>query len=143
MTPRPHPRLLLAAALSVAFTLGAAACGDDEPDASGDAGTTSTAGDAQPDYGGPGDGESKGEKGTIVAADFSLTDLTVAPGEEIVLRNDGETAHTATADDGEFDLGEVAASETSEPQTAPDEPGEYGFHCEIHENMTATLTVEE
>ena len=50
--------------------------------------------------------------------------------------------HTATADGGEFDLGPVEPGETSPPGTAPDEPGDYPFHCEIHPNMTATLTVE-
>ena len=84
----------------------------------------------------------EGEAGTIVAQDFSLTDLTVAPGEEIVLRNDGDATHTATADDGSFDLGEVAGGETSDPVTAPEEPGSYPFHCQIHASMTATLTVE-
>jgi plastocyanin len=58
------------------------------------------------------------------------------------LKNEGEAPHTATADGGEFDLGTVEAGETSEPGTAPDAPGSYPFHCEIHPNMTATLTVE-
>lgn len=116
------------------------ACGsaDDSTAGTGDGSTTSQA-PAGDDYG-VGGGE--GEAGTIVAQDFSLTDLTVSAGETIVLRNDGDVTHTATADDGSFDLGEVAGGESSEPATAPDEPGTYPFHCEIHSGMTATLTVE-
>jgi plastocyanin len=135
---RPH--LVLAATVAVALLVAAAACSsDDDADAgAGDASTT-TAAAAGDDTG---DGGAGGEAGTIVAADFSLTDLTVAPGEAIVLRNDGAAPHTATADDDSFDTGQVSPGETSEPATAPDEPGSYPFHCEIHSSMTATLTVE-
>ena len=38
-----------------------------------------------------------------------------APGEPIVLKNEGEHAHTATADDGEFDLGQVDAGRDLRP----------------------------
>jgi plastocyanin len=141
MTPRPHARLLLAVTLSLACALGAAACGDDEPDAAGSGTTAPDAGGG--DYGGGAGGSEEGKEGTIVAKDFSLSDLTVAPGEEIYLKNEGGTTHSATADEGEFDLGAVKEGETSEPGTAPDEPGEYAFHCEFHDSMTATLTVEE
>lgn len=134
MASAPHPRFRLSAvAIAVLLLGGIAACGSDDYSGggTGDGSTTSAA----PAGGG-------GEAGTIVAQDFSLTDLTVAPGEEIVLRNDGDATHTATADDGSFDLGEVAGGETSDPVTAPEEPGSYPFHCEIHASMTATLTVE-
>jgi plastocyanin len=94
------------------------------------------------EYGSTDGDTAEGTDGTIVAEDFSLTDITVAPGAEIVLQNDGAATHTATADDGSFDLGEVAGGETSDPGTAPTTPGEYPFHCEIHDSMTATLTVE-
>jgi plastocyanin len=132
-----RPARLLLASLAVAtLSLGAAACSDDD-DADGAAPeTTDTT--APSDDGGGADGTA----GTIVAADFSLTDLTVAPGAEIVLDNQGSAPHTATADDGAFDTGQVSGGDTSDPVTAPDEPGSYAFHCEVHPSMTATLTVE-
>ena len=125
-------------AATVAFLVsGLAACGSD--DSSDTAGGTTTESASDGEYGST-DGDTA--DGTIVAEDFSLTDITVAPGAEIVLQNDGAATHTATADDGSFDLGEVAGGETSDPGTAPTTPGEYPFHCEIHDSMTATLTVE-
>ena len=142
---RPHalPRLLLSALFAAALVAGVAGCGDDEdPEATGSGDTTSdtTASDPNPDYGGSTDGAAA-EEGTIVAKDFQLSDLTVGPGEEIVLKNEDGTRHTATADGDEFNL-EADGGATSDPGTAPDEPGSYEFHCEIHSSMTATLTVE-
>ena len=136
---------LLVASYAAVLVVGVAGCGDDdEPTASGDGTTTTESSDTGgPDYGGATGGTPAADDGAIVAADFSLTDITVAPGAEIVLKNEGEQTHTATSDEeGLFDLGEVAGGETSEPGTAPDEPGSYTFHCEIHDAMTATLTVE-
>lgn len=141
---RPRRAGALVAGLTLVVAL--AACGsDDDPDT--EAGGTTSAPSTEPagdDYGGTGGGTDGAEAaaGTIVAEDFSLTDLTVAPGEEIVLENAGGAPHTATADEGAFDLGQVAGGETSDPVAAPDEPGAYPFHCEIHPDMTATLTVE-
>lgn len=129
--PAPHRALLTAASL-VLLGFGLAACGSDERSDTG--GETSV--------GAPSGDIAAGTDGTIVAEDFSLTDITVAPGAEIVLRNDGAATHTATADDASFDLGEVAGGETSAPGVAPATPGEYPFHCELHSNMTATLTVD-
>ena len=123
--------------------LTAAACGSDDSQDTSSEGTTTTGAPTDDPYGSTGgDTGGTGESGTIVAEDFSLTDLTVAPGEEIVLQNDGSASHTATADEGAFDL-EADGGTTSEPAAAPDEPGTYPFHCEIHADMTATLTVEE
>jgi plastocyanin len=130
-------RMLLAATALATLTLGAAACSDDD-DADGAAPETTDTTAAASDDG----GDAEGTGGTIVAADFSLTDLTVAPGQEIVLDNTGSAPHTATADDGAFDTGQVPGGDTSDPVTAPDEPGSYAFHCEVHPSMTATLTVE-
>jgi plastocyanin len=131
--------LALLPALAVALT----ACGDDDDGTASDAGTTPTSADAGgTDYGGASTGgDAPASEGTIVAEGFALTDLTVAPGEAIVLENRDGTQHTATGDDGEFDL-EADGGTTSEPGTAPVEPGTYTFHCEIHPSMTATLTVE-
>lgn len=83
-----------------------------------------------------------GDSATIVAKDFELSDVTVAPGAAIVLDNTGAATHTATADDGSFELGPTDGGTTSAAGKAPVTPGSYAFHCEIHPQMTATLTVE-
>ena len=145
MTLRSTSRPILATLLAIVLVVGVTGCGDDEePEATGAGPTTTSDGGSTGDidYGGTTGGGTDAAEGTIVAADFSLTDLTVAPGDPIVLKNEGEAPHTATADDGAFDLGEVEGGDTSEPQTAPSEPGDYAFHCEIHPDMKATLTVE-
>ena len=137
-------RLLFATVLVATLALGAAACGDDDDAKTGDQGSSATASGSDDPYGSTSGGDAGGEAGdgTIVAKDFSLTDITVSPGQQIVLKNEGGTKHTATADEGDaFDL-EAAGGETSDPGTAPEEPGTYTFHCEIHSSMTATLTVE-
>lgn len=139
-TTRGRCRTPVVAAMVALLVGSVAACGSDDDSTAGTSdGSTTSQAPAGDDYG---DGGGEGEAGTIVAQDFSLTDLTVSAGEEIVLRNDGDVTHTATADDGSFDLGEVAGGESSDPAAAPDEPGSYPFHCEIHSGMTATLTVE-
>lgn len=114
-----------------------AACGDDDADGTDRSGPSPTAEDAGTD--GTDDGAAA-EPGTIVAADFALTSATVAPGAEVTVRNDDSVAHTVTADDGSFDTGTVAAGATA-ALTAPSEPGEIRFHCEIHPAMTGTLTI--
>jgi plastocyanin len=139
----PGLRPLFATLIVVVLALGLAACGDD--DGGGTAASSTSAADTSgtDGYGTTtGGGAAAGTDGTIVAKDFSLTDLTVKPGDPIRLENQGGTTHTATADDGEFDLGRVGPGDTSDDGTAPDEPGSYAFHCEIHPSMTATLTVE-
>ena len=127
LLPRPLGRALASVAVAL-LVVGGAACGDDDDDAGG----TTTAADG---------GEASGDS-VVVAEDFSLTDLSVEAGAAFTLDNQGEAPHTLTADDDSFDSGEVAAGSQSDPLTAPDEPGSYPFHCEIHPAMTATLTVE-
>lgn len=149
-TEHPRPiriRRVTAAAAAAALVLGLAACGDDDDDdvtASGGDSTTVTT--APPDTGsddlypsGGGDGEAAA--GTVEAVDFEFTSTSVAAGSEVTFKNAGEAPHTMTADDGAFDSGTVDGG-ASATVTAPAEPGDYPFHCEIHPNMTATLTVE-
>ncbi|MFL6206875.1 MAG: cupredoxin domain-containing protein [Acidimicrobiales bacterium] len=140
-----HPRLrpLFATFLVAVLALGLAACGDDDEPTASDQGTTASDASNDDPYGTPSSAsdDTDAPEGTIVAKDFSLSDVTVAPGAKIVLDNQGGTKHTATGDDDEFDL-EADGGSTSEPGTAPEEPGTYTFHCEIHSSMTATLTVK-
>jgi plastocyanin len=140
-------RALATVSIAALLVVGLAACGDDSDvdTASGDATTVTTGADdgygsdQTTTTGEAGDDEAAGTE--VEAEDFSLTSVTVAPGAEVTFENYGENPHTMTADDGAFDSGRVEPGE-SVKVTAPDEPGAYPFHCEIHDSMTATLTVE-
>ena len=59
-----------------------------------------------------------------------------------VKNNDGPSTHTVTADDGaSFDVS-VDRRRGRATFTAPSKAGSYKFHCNIHSQMKATLTVE-
>jgi len=111
---------------AIVLVLGVAACGDDDDSKSRD--TESAA---------------AGTGVTITAANiaFDPTELSVAAGETITLRNDDDVEHSFTIDDPALD----AEAEGGEEATvkAPDEPGSYDFHCRYHpDQMTGTLTVK-
>lgn len=81
-----------------------------------------------------------GEKVVLTISDFSVdVPESVPPGAAVTVVNEDGAPHTVTADDGTFDVG----ARQGEPVTftAPDEPGEYPFHCTPHPNMTAALVV--
>jgi plastocyanin len=126
-------RRLAAAALAAGLVLGLGACGGDDDEDAADQEETSPEENSPAGTNGAGDGASM----TLTESQFE--DLSVAAGGTIEVTNDSGVPHTMTADDGEFDE-ELPDGETT-PVTAPSEPGEYGFHCEIHPSMTATLTV--
>lgn len=125
---------MVAAAL---FTV-LAGCGDDDTSSEGSGGGTTTSAALGDDYG---SGGGTGSGTTIVAKDFSLTSITVAPGAAVKIENEGSAPHTVTADDGAFDSGRVSGGSSSSI-TAPTEAGSYPFHCEVHPSMAGTLTVE-
>lgn len=152
MTPRIRPTRRSSAprwvALGAALALGVlGACGEDDDDAvvdpAGDEQTTEAGGDDySPGGGTTGDGAGDdASSATVTAADFEFTTTPVAAGAEVTFSNEGGVPHTMTADDDAFDTGTVAAGESA-TFTAPTEPGDHEFHCEIHSSMQATLTVE-
>jgi plastocyanin len=136
----------LAAVAAGLLVLGLAACGDDDDSDTGtdeDAAVTTT--EAPEDEGTADDGGDGGsaEGLTITAADNSYdpTSVTATPGQEVVLANSGSNPHTITADDGSFDSGTVSGGAEGE-FAAPNVPGTYTFHCEIHPSaMQGVLTV--
>jgi plastocyanin len=77
---------------------------------------------------------------TLAIQDFTFSNTSVAPGGQVVVDNGDSASHTVTADDGAFDSGEVSGGSTGTFQ-APGEAGSYDFACEIHPDMTGTLTV--
>lgn len=84
--------------------------------------------------------EEPAEEVVITISDFAFdVPDSVPPGAQVTVVNEDSSFHTVTADDGTFDEG----ARKGEPVTftAPEEPGEYPFHCTPHPNMTATLVV--
>jgi plastocyanin len=142
------------------FMLGA--CGDDTgssssggaaPEATGGAVTTAaTSGDpysggyAIPpdvsDQAASGGAAADGDPGTVVAKGvaYNPTEITVKVGDTITFENQDGFAHTFTADDGDFDSGNVDGG--AQFQYVADEAGTIAFHCKIHGNMKGTITVE-
>jgi plastocyanin len=120
--------------VAVLALVGAACGGDDEPE---DGGTT------QPTDEETTEPTDDGGGGTVVTANnfaFTPTEVTVASGDTITATNGNPlTPHTFTVDDTDIDVN--LAGGTSEDVTVDLDPGEYGFRCEIHGQMTGTLTV--
>lgn len=80
------------------------------------------------------------EKGVnIQGFAFAPGSLTVAKGTVVTFTNNDNTSHTATADDGSFDTGTIAAgaSATITFKTA----GTFAYHCTFHSGMTGTIVV--
>ena len=89
---------------------------------------------------GAANGGGAGSGATLAIRDFSFAATSVAPSGLVTVDNGDSAAHTVTAEDGEFDSGDVRGGATSTFR-APDEAGTYEFACEIHPDMTGTLTV--
>src|SRR5215212_7325532 len=71
--------------------------------------------------------------------DFDPADVAIQPGDTIMWVNRGNTPHTVTSDDGQFDS-EVLNPGESFMFTFP-EAGTFSYHCEIHPFMTGSVTV--
>ena len=66
---------------------------------------------------------------------------TVKAGATVTVDNKDSITHTVTADNGEFNTGDISGGKTV-TFTAPTKPGTYKFHCNIHAFMHGTLTVQ-
>ena len=110
-----------------------AACGGDDEDA------------ATPEEPAPTtDASGSAEEVVVDMAGFAFSpgEVEVRVGQAVTWTNADDFAHTAEADDGEFNTGNVDAGATSDPVTF-DEAGTYSYFCAIHNSMTGTITVVE
>ena len=87
--------------------------------------------------------------GTALAADqsvaisgfsYSPASVTVNVGDTVTWTNSDAQAHTATADDGSWDTGNIANGGTDAVTFAT--AGTFPYHCDVHPQMTGTVTVQ-
>ena len=70
---------------------------------------------------------------------FNPPNAIVAPGTTVTWVNNDQVPHTATANDGAFDSGTLQPGQSYSYKF--DKPGTYAYHCNIHPDMSATVTV--
>lgn len=133
-----------AVAFALAGLLFLGACGSDDND--DDAGTdTDTDTGSEPteptDSSDTTDGGGSGGDASITISGFSFSEVTAAAGATVAVTNEDGAPHTVSSDDDAWEEASVAGGASGEI-TAPSEPGEYAFHCEIHPTMSGTLVVE-
>ena len=71
--------------------------------------------------------------------DFLPEDLTINVGDTVVWTNNDDSPHTVTADDDEFNSGNLAEGATWSYTFT--EAGTYDYHCNYHGSMTGSVTV--
>ncbi|MFN8559848.1 MAG: cupredoxin domain-containing protein, partial [Dehalococcoidia bacterium] len=78
---------------------------------------------------------------SIIDFAFQPAAITVPIGATVTWRNTGRAPHTVTSDRaGEFDSKTLSPGQTFAFQSGT--PGTFPYHCDIHPNMTATVTVQ-
>jgi plastocyanin len=77
----------------------------------------------------------------VTIKDFAFTPATIQAkvGGTVTWTNQDSTAHTVTLDDKSVDSGNVAQNATY--SHAFTQAGTFPYHCEIHKQMTGTITV--
>jgi plastocyanin len=71
---------------------------------------------------------------------FDPPEVTAAVGETIGWTNADAAPHTATTDDGGCDTGNIAQDASA--GLVFDAAGTYPYHCNVHPNMTGTITIQ-
>ncbi|HEY2594539.1 MAG TPA: amidase [Chloroflexota bacterium] len=72
---------------------------------------------------------------------FAPTTTSIAPGTWVTWSNDGQDAHTVTADDGTFDSGNLDPSEGFAWYFA--QAGTWQYTCSLHPWMAGTIVVAD
>lgn len=82
-----------------------------------------------------------GSEAEITIADFAFSGAdSVSVGDTVEVTNNDSVGHTWTEVDEAFHSGTLASGDTFE--FTFDEAGEFEYFCQIHPQMTGTITVE-
>jgi plastocyanin len=71
---------------------------------------------------------------------FAPNQITVMKGSSITWTNNDAVPHTATADDGSWDTGNIAAGASKSLTFA--NAGTFAYHCTVHPMMKSSLIVQ-
>jgi plastocyanin len=77
---------------------------------------------------------------TIQSMSYNPSVLNVTAGTRVTWRNKDNVEHTVTSDQALFDSGTIGVN--SSYSFTFNTPGTYGYHCQIHTGMTATVVVK-
>ena len=125
----------------LALGLVAAGCGgDDNSSSSSDSGSDGASKAEEPSGGG-------GAKVGMQNVQFAPKDITVKPGETITFTNDESIPHDVHKTSGpgkDFSSGDTGGMQQGDTfELKLDEPGKYGYVCNVHApGMAGTITVK-
>ena len=140
----------LTAVLAV-LALGIASCGGggdttvtEESPAGAEEGTTSAEAEGEleqaPEENAPPSGSApRAEKVEIENFAYNPDPVTIEEGGKVIWINRDSAPHTATADDGSFDTGELEEGKLKSETFK--EAGEFTYFCQIHPSMHGTVRV--
>ena len=78
----------------------------------------------------------------VDVADFAFDPQTISvkAGTEVTWTNSDDATHTATADDGSFDTGDLDKGDSK--SVTFDKAGSFTYYCRFHPFMKATVEVQ-
>jgi plastocyanin len=136
-------------AIVVAIAFGAVACGDDEEDTAGGAGTVAETAPAPAEETGagtetapkPGGAAPRAAKVEIVDFAFDPPTARIQAGGKVTWLNQDAAAHTASGQEGSFDTGTIDQGKL-QAETFK-RAGTYSYICAFHPYMEGTVEVVE
>ena len=138
------------ALIALFATLALSACGDDGDDTTAAEGGATSAEEAPADEAeaeteaegsepAPSGDAALSEKVEIVDFAYDPDPVTIEEGGKVIWMNRDSAPHTATADDGSFDTGDLDEGKLKSESFK--EAGEYPYFCEIHPTMRGVVEV--
>src|SRR5690349_7557383 len=96
--------------------------------------------ESEPQESAPASGNApRAEKVEIVNFAYNPDPVTIQEGGKVIWVNRDSAPHTATADDGSFDTGEIEEGKLKSETFK--EAGEFTYFCSVHPNMHGTIRV--
>jgi plastocyanin len=133
-------RRLVATGGALALLMTMAACGDDKKEAASSTGTSGTSGTSDSS----GTAGTAGGMITMKNLAFTPKDITVKPGEQVMVMNADTARHNLEDKDSKgkkFSSGDLEAGKDGRIM-APSTPGDYTFFCKYHFGMEGVLHVK-